>query len=111
MTDQTPSFREWMILELMGHRRLAGLVTEQTIAGAAFLRVDIMPEGREPFTQYYSPQAVYCLTPTTEAIARAVGANTLPEPAFHWELPEPRRELAPDVQEGADADDDDELGF
>lgn len=32
--------RGWFIVELMGHRRLAGYVTEQTIAGAGFLPAD-----------------------------------------------------------------------
>jgi hypothetical protein len=42
-------------------------------------------------TQFYSAAAMYCLTPTTEEMARAVRSR--PEPVQQWELP--RRELLP----------------
>jgi hypothetical protein len=38
------SFSSWVILELLGHRRLAGKLTEQQIAGHGFLRLDV-PSG------------------------------------------------------------------
>jgi hypothetical protein len=45
-------FREWAVLELMGHRRLGGKVSEQEIAGAAFLRIDVPgPDGAVVATQ------------------------------------------------------------
>ena len=34
-------FEGWVILELMGHRRIAGRCAEQKIAGAEVLRIDI----------------------------------------------------------------------
>lgn len=105
--DKSP-FEGWAILELMGHRRLAGLVREQEIAGKGFLRIDV-PEGESwAASQFYSPDAVYCLTPTTEEIARAIAAHARPEPAHRWELPAPARpssgvEIDPD-----DPDDEEE---
>ena len=83
------TFEEWAIIELMGHRKLAGKVSEYSIGGAAFIRVDIPGSA----TQLYNPSAVYCITPTTEEIARQVAANHMPEPVQRWELPEPK-ELA-----------------
>ncbi len=89
----------WAILELMGHRRLAGLVTEAQIAGAGFIRIDIpKPEGN--VTQFYSGQSVYSLTPTTEEIARAVAKDIVDVPVNPWELrhlslPEPQRYANP----------------
>jgi hypothetical protein len=35
------TFEGWVILELMGHRRLAGYLSEQQIGGASFLRIDV----------------------------------------------------------------------
>ena len=66
-TETRLAFKEWVVLELMGHRRLAGLLTEQEIAGSSFLRLEI-PGGRYDIegteiggtTQFYSPAAVYC---------------------------------------------------
>jgi hypothetical protein len=82
VTEQT-TFAHWVILELMGHRRLAGWLTEEEIGGATFLRLDIPDEA----SQFYSPSAVYCITPTTEEIARRVAAGANPAPVQRWELP------------------------
>ena len=100
-TTQADTFAGWVILELMGHRRLAGYLTEQEIAGEGFLRLDIPngnpTDGPPKATQFYRPAAVYCITPTSEETARRVAKLSQPEPVRRWELP------APD-----DDDDDDE---
>ena len=85
--DETPKFSEWAVLELMGHRRLAGRVTEEQIAGAGVLRLDVPGEGGQPaVTQYYSPSALYCITPTTEEIARKIAKANRPAPVHRYEL-------------------------
>lgn len=101
--DASEAFEGWCILELMGHRRLGGYVRQQEIAGAAMLRIDV-PDGDKSATQFYAAGALYCLTPTTEAIARAVAAANRPAPVQRWELPPPR-EAATDEQDEDDFDD------
>lgn len=89
-------FEGWAILELMGHRRLGGFVTETEMAGAGVLRIDVPGEGDEVYaTQFYSPGSMYCLTPTTEEAARAVAVRNRPEPVHQWELPSSMSEVAP----------------
>jgi hypothetical protein len=83
--EQDEKFSGWAILELMGHRRLAGYLTEEVVAGSSFIRIDV--PGEPPATQFYSPAAVYCITPTTEDIACAFAANARPAPVRRWELP------------------------
>jgi|GEM_PF-2070789 len=103
--EVTP-FAGYAILELMGHRRLAGYVREVELAGAGVLRLDV-PDSEylggqldpsDPAhwtaTQFYAPAALYCLTPTTEAAARRVAAGADPAPVKAWELPA-RPERAP----------------
>ncbi len=93
MTADISGFVGWSILELMGHRRLAGYLSEQTIAGASFLRLDVPGEGDAVIaTQFYAGAAVYCITPTTEAIARAIAKQSEPSPVQRWEL-EPAKVL------------------
>lgn len=78
----------WVVLELMGHRRLAGHLTEATIGGAPFLRLDVPgADGQPAATQYYAATAVYCITPTSEDTARQVAAIGRPAPVARWELP------------------------
>ncbi len=91
MTEEATLFSGWVILELMGHRRLAGFMTEQEIAGVGFLRIDL-PEDNDhvPATQFYAPSSVYAITPTTEEVARAVAQHGRPEPVQRWELTPPK---------------------
>src|SRR5258707_13271225 len=66
------AFAGWAILELMGHRRLAGFLAEQQIAGAGFLRLDVHDTDGAVASQFYSPASVYGITPATEEIARTL---------------------------------------
>jgi hypothetical protein len=73
----------------MGHRKLAGLCSEQEIAGQKVLRLDVPCD--PPATQFYGAGAIYALTPTTEDLARRYAARSAPEPVARWELPAPPR--------------------
>lgn len=91
-SEQRTAFEGWAILELMGHRRLGGYVQEQELAGHGFLRIDVPGDdnGHSPSSQFYSPGSVYCLTPTTEDVARRVADVSRPAPVHVWELPSAR---------------------
>lgn len=110
--EQDTTFEGWAILELMGHRRLIGRLSTATIAGASFLRIDIPQEGDKEATQFYSPSAVYAITPTTEELAlRAAHLNTV-APVSRFELPAPKApadaatELGQEDDDECDQDDD-----
>ncbi len=82
------SFDEWCIVELLGHRRLAGRVREVQLAGAGMLRLDVpATAGHAEQTQFVAPGSVYALHPTTEAVATALAAHCRPQPVQRYELP------------------------
>jgi len=87
-TTETPeTFDHWAVVELLGHRRVAGRVREVQLAGAGFLRLDIpATTGHGDQTQYIAPGSVYALHPTTQEIATAVAARCRPEPVHRCEL-------------------------
>lgn len=77
----------WMVVELMGHVRLAGRVSEEEKFGSKMGRVDV-PVGDGFVTQYFGGASVYRLTLVTEEVARSVAKNlTQPVPVSAWELP------------------------
>lgn len=103
MENEIPAFKHWCIVELMGHVKIAGLVTEVELFGSKLGRCEI-PNGDGFVTQFFNGSSVYRITPVEEKIARHVAASNQPEPVNRWELP--RLNAAP---EGAiDADDDDD---
>lgn len=107
MTTDSATFEEWAIVEMLGHRRLAGHLREVTIAGAGFLRLDIPPAGDDPGrTQLIAPGSVYAIHPVAEDLARAMAAKWRPEPVQRWELPAG----VVDAKPAGDEDLDDEDG-
>lgn len=84
MTERE-DFQEWAIVELMGHVQFAGRVSEQSIGGCSFVRLDV-PEGkgRPAFCKLWGGGAIYCITITDEKTARAVADNLTPLPLPRW---------------------------
>ena len=83
------AFESWCLLELFGHQRVAGRVTEQSIGGCNFIRVDIPSAGGEAAqTKFYGQGAIYCMTPITEAVAFKLFAKLSPQPVSEWDLPQ-----------------------
>ena len=85
-------FDQWAIVELFGHQRIAGHVSEQVIAGQGFVRVDVPASpDREAFTRMFGTGAIYSIIPTTEEIATAFAVRNVEKPISPWmlALPEP----------------------
>ena len=83
------NFEHWCILELFGHQKIAGYVTEMQIAGQGFIQVNVPENQKVPqFTKLYGPTAIYAITPVTEEVARAVAASPLQAPVTEYELPQ-----------------------
>lgn len=71
----------WAIIEIMGRQKIAGKISEQTLADKVFLRVDVPAVGDEPaFSQLLSGAAIYRVTPVTESIALAAARQIKKDP-------------------------------
>jgi hypothetical protein len=95
MAEKNSQFEEWAMLELFGHQRLAGLVTEVQLGGASFVRVDVPEDGKKKgwkLTKMYNPSAIYSITPVTEETARMVAKGCTGEPITRWDVQELVRE-------------------
>lgn len=108
---EQPRFTGWAVLEIMGHKVVAGYVEETTLAGAPMLKITIPPkaEGDDPKTQYYGGSSIYCMTPCSEEVARVVNGRTSTQPDWAWNLPKvqvpalqaPREPIEVDREPGA----------
>lgn len=99
-------FHHWAIVELFGHVKIAGLVSEQPIAGATFVRVDVPEvEGLSSYTKFYGSGAIYAITPVTEAIAMAAAGYHRAAPVSPYEI---RQRDTPRIAPAEDGEEDED---
>lgn len=88
MSESEKPYEGFAIVELMGHRRLGGRVSQAEQYGVAMLRVDVPgDDGEIVGTQFCGGSSIYALTPCSEEAARAVAKSNRVEPVARWELP------------------------
>lgn len=120
MAESTQSFDQWGIVEVMGHKKYAGHITEQVIGGTSLIRVDVpecqVREKKIPeYSKLIGAGSIYMITPTSEEIARKAAQRLAfsegdPLPVY---IPEERQltavsdDMARDFDVVVDADDDD----
>lgn len=104
-------FEHWGIVELMGHQRASGRLTEEQIAGSNLLRVDIPTDAHNFRTVYYGASAIYALHVTGEEEARKMAARSGARPPFAYEIEAPtQRSLLPEgAPRRGDLDYDDDI--
>lgn len=98
-TEQAAAkFEQWAVVEIMGHQKYAGLVSEQPLAGTNLLRIDVPAIGeRLAFTKLFGGGSIFCITPCSEEAARSVAARCHEAPVTVY---------APSVQRAIGYDED-----
>jgi len=82
-------FETFAIINLFGHHQLAGKVTEQSIGGATFIRVDVPETTKQPtFTRYLNPSAIYDINPVTEEVVNIKAESLQVTPITMWDIRE-----------------------
>ena len=80
-------FEQWALVELFGHQKIAGKVSNQEIGGAPFIRVDVPKTKKsKKFTKLFGSAAIYSITITDEKTARAAAEYWQPEPMNQWSI-------------------------
>lgn len=76
-TSAGPDASAWAILELMGHRQLAGRICEVQRFGVTLCQIEMdRGPGEPPVVQLYGGAAIYGVTLTDEATVRRLQART-----------------------------------
>jgi len=84
---ENTDFKSWAIVEVMGHVEYAGYVSQESIAGAPMLRIDVpKTDSAEAFTKYISAGALYGISPVSEETARARAESLRATPVSVWSV-------------------------
>lgn len=86
---QTDKFELHAVVELFGHQKMAGKVSEQTIGGATMIRIDVPETKEQPaFTRFMHINAIYAINPVTEEVANATADSINSKPINVWDARE-----------------------
>lgn len=87
LNTETVTPEQWAIVEIFGHARIAGRLSEQTIGGCSFVRVDVpdLP-GEKGYTKLYGNGAIYAITFVDQAIATAAAEHIHARPVTPYDL-------------------------
>lgn len=102
----TEKFEAWAIVELFGHQRVAGQISDFVLGGETFVRVDIPQAGEKPFyTRLFGKGAIYCINLVDEKAARLAAEHMVSKPTHAWELETQVRRLERDAARDASVTD------
>jgi hypothetical protein len=74
--EQSPELKSWALVELFGHQRIVGFLSQQTFGTGVLFRVDVpdlVKDGkvvRDGFTRYFGISSIYSITPISEQAVR-----------------------------------------
>lgn len=80
-------FELFAVVELFGHQRIAGKVSEQSIGVATFVRIDVPETTQQPkFTRIVNPTAIYAINPVTEEVMLQMAEMITSKPIDSWDI-------------------------
>lgn len=95
-------FDTFALVELFGHQKIAGRVTEQVVAGQGFIRVDVPETTRAgSFTRLFGTSAIYSITPISEDLMKQAAERIYVEPVTVY-IPAARQ-----IEAGEEGEDED----
>lgn len=87
MNEQAKTEATLGIVELMGHQRIAGRISQDASLGANLLRVDVPAVGEvQAYTRMFGVAAIYAVLLCTEATARAAAEELQARPAYLYSI-------------------------
>jgi len=84
MEEQKKEF--WAIVSLLGHTTMSGFLSEYTMGGASFLKLDIPETSTQPaFSKLFTASSIYSIDPVSEDVARHQAERLKKAPLTVWE--------------------------
>jgi hypothetical protein len=94
---EEPKQEQFAVVEMMGHRKIAGAIKQSELAPGALIRVDVFgAHGEIERTEHVGSSAIYDITICSEQTAKAAAIAHSPTPSFAYDIlrERPERQLA-----------------
>lgn len=80
-------FELFAVVELFGHQKLAGVVSEHSLGSSTFIRIDVPETDSQPkFTRIVNPSAIYAINPVTEEVMLKMAERICQKPIEAWDI-------------------------
>ena len=87
------------LVELFGHTRIAGQVSEHALGGNTMIRIDVPETKQNPrFTKFVNPSAVYALNPIAEEMMHQLANEIQAKPIYSYHLRDVQQKLMLEVE-------------
>ncbi len=109
MENNDNATEQFAVVEMMGHRKIAGAIKQSELAPGALIRVDVFgADGLIERTEHVGSSAIYDITICTEQAAKAAAIAHSPQPSFAYDIlrQRPERQLSFGSMDGFDDDDE-----
>lgn len=112
MEKKTETAEVWAVVDLFGHTRVAGRISDHVIGGETFIRIDVPANGDQPeFTELYGKGAIYSIKFVAEDIARGIAKGLERKPISLYDLPAEMRQRLTALPAPTSVRNDDPMGF
>jgi len=113
--EKTNPLDLFAIVELFGHTKMAGKVTEHSMGPATFIRVDVPETTQQPsFTRLLNPSAIYAINPTTQDVVNHMAQQFQNKPIESWDIKRMQEKLlalTDNNKRGSSNEDDEEYRY
>jgi hypothetical protein len=77
----------YALVELFGHQKIAGTITEHSFGPSTFIRIDVPETENQPaFTRLVNPSAVYAINPVTKEVMESLVLSIQAKPIDSWDI-------------------------
>lgn len=85
--------QQFAVVEMMGHRKIAGAIAQSELARGSLIRVDVFgADGAIERTEHVGTAAIYDITICSEQTAKAAAIAHCPRPSFVFDILKPQSE-------------------
>lgn len=75
------------VVELFGHQKMAGKITEHNFGTATFIKVSVPETEQQPaYDRLLNPSAIYAINPVTEEVANEMAKSFQQRPIESWDI-------------------------